>query len=310
MRVLVLHTLAPDWPIPGRCASEFDLRAPARAIADVLPCAEVAGIRGEPGEVLDVLDTHQPDVVFNLCEAPMARPELEAHAAALLEWQGVPFTGSSSTTLALCRRKDLANALLRSAGIAVPGPGSLPCIVKPVDQDGSAGIDHDSVCHDAIALERARSRLMGPVLVEEYLPGTEYAVSLWGGCEPEHIAVAECVFADRMRIVTYAAKWDLRSEDHDSYSLEYRATMGDSGTAIEETARSAWRVLGIRGYARVDIRLDRAGLPHVIDVNPNPEISPGTGIHRAVIEGGWTWDRFVQQQLMWALDAAHTAVTS
>jgi len=58
-----------------------------------------------------------------------------------------------------------------------------PCIVKPADEDGSAGMDADSVCVDAAAMERARARIAGRVLVEEFLPGREFVVSLWGQTE-------------------------------------------------------------------------------------------------------------------------------
>src|SRR5258707_6208849 len=115
MKVLVLHTL-PPVVAAGRTPDEFDLSAAARGIADVLPGAIVAGVRGEVPEILALLATHQPDVVFNACEAPLGRPALEAHVAALLEWLGVRFTRCGSETLALCPRKDRAQGLLAAAG--------------------------------------------------------------------------------------------------------------------------------------------------------------------------------------------------
>jgi D-alanine-D-alanine ligase len=124
-------------------------------------------VRGEVTEVLDTLAAHRPDVVFNVCEAPLGRPDREAHVAALLEWLGVRFTGRAA------RRSP-------SAAVPVPRAGVFPCIVKPADEDGSAGIDAGSVCPDAEALHRARSRLAAPILVEEFLPGREFAVALWG----------------------------------------------------------------------------------------------------------------------------------
>src|SRR6185295_8949284 len=95
-----------------------DLEPAAKGIAEVLPDAAIAQIRGEPREILGMLERHAPDVVFNLCEAP------------------------------LCRLKDRTAAVLAAAGVPVPRRGRFPCIVKPADQDGSAGIDHDSICAD------------------------------------------------------------------------------------------------------------------------------------------------------------------
>ena len=65
-------------------------------------------------------------------------------------------------------------------------------------------------------------------------------------------------------------------------------------------ARGAWQAVGACGYLRVDVRLDPAGTPRVIDVNANPELSPGVGMHRAVREAGWAWERFVRQLIEWA----------
>src|SRR5262245_4299206 len=131
MKVLVLYTLPPDAIQKGRRAAEFDLTAAANGIVGALPGAEAVAVRGSPGEILALLEARRPDVVFNLCEAPEGRPELEPNLAALLEWHGVPFTGSGSEALALCRRKDRTNAVLAAAGIPVPRPGVFPCIVKP-----------------------------------------------------------------------------------------------------------------------------------------------------------------------------------
>src|SRR5262245_30748524 len=98
MRILVLHTLPPDHVGVGRSLGEFALSEAAEEIARVLPGAEIVGLRGSAGELLAILDARRPDVVFNLCEAPLGEPGLEAHVAALLEWQGIPFTGCGSET--------------------------------------------------------------------------------------------------------------------------------------------------------------------------------------------------------------------
>src|SRR6202008_2985397 len=88
MNVLILHTATPDERDvdPARRVWEFDVDGAARAVAAVIPEAAIARVLGEPREVLDLLDRHAPDVVYNLCEAPLARPDREAHIAALFEW--------------------------------------------------------------------------------------------------------------------------------------------------------------------------------------------------------------------------------
>ena len=303
LRVLVLHTLPPPACGSGRTSGEFELAGAAANVASVLENAIVAGVRGEATEILGSLAEHRPDVVFNLCEAPLGRPALEPHAAALFEWTGVRFTGSGSETLALCRRKDRINAVLAARGVPVPRGGVFPAIVKPADEDGSAGISEDSICEDAAAVERARERWNGPVVVQEFVGGREFAVSLWGRDEPEHVAIGETSFRNGLRLVTYAAKWELESADFADSPLGYRTELGSSlCDAVVTAARGAWRAAGARGYVRVDVRCDAKDDPFVLDVNPNPELGAGVGICRAVQEAGWTWEAFVRLQVEWARD--------
>jgi len=305
MNVLVLYTLPPGELAGGRVVEEFDLREAAEGVGLALPGSQVVGVRGESDEIVAVLDASRPDVVFNLCEAPLGRTDFEAHVAALFEWQGVRFTGGGSETLALCRRKDRTKAVLAAAGVPVPRAGRFPCIVKPADEDGSTGIDADSVCDDAATLDRARARIAGPVVIEEFLSGKEFVVSLWGRTEPDHASIGEVFYQNGLRLFTYAAKWHLDSADYRNSLLHYDAAIEPAlRSALLAVAHGAWKAVGARGYLRLDLRLDEAGVPRVLDVNPNPEVSPAVGMHRAVTEVGWTWERFVRQQVEWAASGA------
>ncbi|MBK5292708.1 MAG: ATP-grasp domain-containing protein [Acidobacteriia bacterium] len=298
----MLHTL-PAGMAPGRAPEEFDLNAAAVGVAEAFPGAVVAGVRGEVNEVIQVVGTERPDVVWNLCEAPLGRPDREAHMAALLEWLGVPFTGCGSETLAICRWKDLTNAVLKSAGVGTPRAGVFPCIVKPADEDGSSLIERDCICEDAAAVERVRARISGPVVVQEFLPGREFAVAVWGRRQPDYVSIGETVFLNGLQLITYSAKWDTGGADYKDTPLYYNSEIApELRAALAGAARAAWRAVGARGYIRVDIRLDSNGQPCVMDVNPNPEITPGTGMHWAAEEAGWSWERFVHAQLEWALD--------
>jgi D-alanine-D-alanine ligase len=301
LKVLVLHTLPPSVALEGRDSGEFDLSTAASGLAQILPNAVVAGVRGEVRELLALLDATQPDVVFNACEAPLGRTDFEAHAAALFEWLGIRFTGCGSETLALCRRKDRTRAVLAVRGVPVPRSGVFPCIVKPADEDGSAYLDARSICENAAEVERAKARLPGSAIVEEFLPGREFAVAVWGNREPQFLSIGETHFLGDLRLITYAAKWDPDSADFANSPLDYQSELDDRlREALHATAAGAWRAVGARGYIRVDIRLDAAGSPFVLDVNPNPELGPGVGICRAAAEAGWTWERFVRQQVEWA----------
>jgi D-alanine-D-alanine ligase len=300
MKVLVLHSLPPAILV-GRSPLEFDLEKAANDIAGALPGSTSVGVRGDIDEIINLLKGYRPDVVFNACEAPLGRPDRESHFAALLEWAGVPFTGCGSETLALCRRKDRTRAVLASAGVPVPRANVFPCIVKPIDEDGSVGIYFDSVCENEEARSRAVLRLNGAALVEEFVPGREFAVALWGCREPDYFSFTETRFQNTARLLTYAAKWNEGSEEFANTPYAY-STQIEAGTrdAIATAAAGAWKAVDARGYLTVDLRLDAAGNPFVLDVNPNPDLGPGVGIARAAKEIGWTWRRFVRQQVEWA----------
>ena len=301
MKVLVLYSLPPATLAPGRYACEFDVSGGAEGIRAVLPEAEVVGVRGEAREILSVLDRRQPAVVFNLCEAPLGRPDRETHAAALFEWLGVRFTGARSETLALCRRKDRTMAVLAAAGVPVPRGAGFPCLVKPAEEHGSAGLDHDCYCADAAAVAAVTARLGSRVLVQEFLPGREFPVALWGETEPEFSSIGEMVFQNGLRLNTYAAKWDDHSEEFKNSPLFYDSEIAPSlRESVLAAARGVWHAVGAGGYLRVDIRLDAIGAPRVMDVNANPEMSPEVGMHRAVCESGWPWEQFVRKQIEWA----------
>ena len=302
MKVLVLHTLPPASAGPDRTTGEFQLHDAAANIVTALDAGVAAGIRGEVAELIAVLGATKPDVVFNLCEAPQGRPDLEAQFAGILELMGVPFTGNRSETLALCRRKDRTKAVLAAAGVAVPRASGLPAIVKPMDEDGSAFLHAGSICNSDGDVARETARLGGRALVEEFLPGREFVVSLWGRSIPEHHSIGETVYQNGLRLITYEGKWNEGSADYLNSPLTYTPDPDDGQReAILGIARAAWIAVGARGYIRVDVRLNAAGEPRVLDVNPNPELGPDVGICRAAEEAGWTWAQFVQKQVEWAL---------
>jgi D-alanine-D-alanine ligase len=302
MKTLILHTLPPPECVDGRALEEFALHDAAELVASVLEHAVVRAVRGDAAEIVRAVDAERPEVIFNLCEAPLGRPDLEAHAAALFEWMGVPFTGSGSETLALCRNKPRVNAVLAAHGVAVPREGVYPAIVKPADEDGSAGIDRESVCEDAEAVERARARWPGPVVVQEFVTGREFAVSLWGGRVPGHLSIGETLFRNGLRLNTYSSKWDTGSADYLDSPLDYTTDLGPVlRERIVAAARGAWQASGAFGYLRIDVRCSGL-IPLVLDVNPNPAIGPGIGICRAVEEAGWTWESFVRMQVEAACD--------
>jgi D-alanine-D-alanine ligase len=173
--------------------------------------------------------------------------------------------------------------------------------VKPAAEDGSAGIHDHSLCHDAGQLQYAMTMTPGPVIVQEFLPGREFSVSLWGRRDPDFFSIRETTRERGSPLITYAAKWE-RDTGTESESPISEPSDLDPGVeqAILCAARGAWRTVGARHLLRLDIRLDGQGAPRVLDVNPNPQISPVVCNSRASRGAGWRWEELVNRLVEWA----------
>jgi D-alanine-D-alanine ligase len=298
-RVLVLYNqpvLPADHPDAG---SEHDILdtvdGTARTLAAAGFDAPRLAIGHDPQPLLDELKAHPPDAVFNLFEGLATQPATEVSVAALLEWLNVPFTGCPSAALALGRDKVRTKHLLAAAGIPTPayqvidpalGPagrwaGGWPAIVKPACQDASVGIDQASVVTTQKELDaRVRHvvRKYGPpVLVEEFVFGREFHANLVedGAGNLTLLPLAEIGFTgDRpglWPVYTFTAKWHVDSDEYQHAPLLSPVAIPDDAFGrLRGIGEQAFRLLGCRDYARLDVRMTEAGGFAVLEVNPNP----------------------------------------
>lgn len=321
-RVVVLYNV--DYDPASGAADAVSVETSAHAMVAALGesgCrAELVGLHGH--DVLGVLErvrAAQPDLVFNLCESLAGDARHEPTLVGLLELFGIPYTGSDLLGLASClykqRTKDILNAhgvptpphrFLRDA-TALDDPGldalDYPWFVKLAHEDASIGITEANRVVSATALRERAGALMAeyrqPVLAERYVEGREVNATLIGnGSELQVLPLHEIDFADmpsdRPRIVSYAAKWD---EAHVDYVGTKPVPLRDASpafvAAVERVARAAWIALGLRDYGRVDLRVDGDGAPWVIDINPNPDISPDAGVTRAARLAGMPYPQLI-----------------
>jgi len=250
-----------------------------------------------------------PELVFNLVESLDGEDELIALVPALLEALDVPFTGSGAAALALTGDKPRAKARLRARGLPTPswrGPGA-PAepfapgryLVKPARRHASQGIDARSLVEAASpealdAAVAARARELGAAcFAERYVDGREVSVTLLGRDGAlELVGIAEIEFvdfpADRPRIVDYAAKWEVGSfaYEHTPRRFWSPSREGPLYARVARIARQCAFDLGVAGFARVDLRVDAAGDPWVLEVNANPCLSPDAGFLAAAAEAG------------------------
>lgn len=280
----------------------------------LLPPLEKAGQR------LDDLDA---DVIFNLFEGFDGRPETEAELAALLADKKKIFTGNPASALQLAQDKARSMQILREAGVPVPAyqllyPDTLsrfrldfPCIVKPATEHASHGMSPDSVVNNLALLLQQVNKVSasygGKALVQEFLDGREFNVTVMGNKELVALPLAEAIYTlppELPRILTFASKWDAESIyfQHTQVTCPAENITSELHNAIINVALSSFKALGCSGYARVDIRLDRQGQPRVMEVNPNPDISPGYGAARQAMAAGMTYELFVERIIMMALE--------
>jgi D-alanine-D-alanine ligase len=275
----------------------------------------------------------RPDVVFNLCESIGGDNRFEPLLPLLMDREGFAYTGSGPLSLSLALHKHKAKEILRARGVSTPEAAFLtqadisavtmpfPLIVKPSREDASVGITRDSVVWTRQALEQRVAHILShyrqPALVERYIDGREIYVSMLGSPDgmPQVFPFYEIDFsempADRPRIVSFEGKWVESSE-------EYRGTKPvrcenlspELQARITATALSAFESLELRDYARVDIRLAADGVPYVIDVNPNCDLSDNAGgFSKAAKAAGLTYEQVILRIVELALSRRPNADT-
>ena len=275
------------------------------------------------------------DCVMNLVEFFRDDPEQEHNVPALFELLNIQYTGNRPGPLSLCQKKPLAKALLQSLGLPVPRgivieraterarrvPAELdlryPMIVKPAHDDASGGIDSGSVVHDRAELEDRVHHLLDTrstsVLVEEFIAGREIHCAILGN---ETLPLYEMQFKggvdDQGRmmphIITYRAKWDPYSREHYAVESVCPAELPAAQVAeIQELALRAYRAIGCRDYARVDMRLDaQTGKVYILEVNPNPDLSDTCAFAACVRASGRTYGQAINELVQFAIDRVVT----
>jgi D-alanine-D-alanine ligase len=272
--------------------------------------------------IRSVLEGLDVDIFFNLFEGFAGQPETEAMVAGMMAAMGKPFTGSLAPTLALALDKVKTKELLIAAGVNTPRfqvlrPDNVsqfdlkyPCIVKPAAEDASHGVNQDSVVNNMAALtvqvEKICLHYGGRALVEEFLDGRELSSTIMGIRKPIVLQISEIIFSlppGLPKMLTFGAKWltdDIYFHHTDPVCP---ANVDDTLRAhVSEVSISAYRLLGCRGYARVDMRLDGEGRASVLEVNPNPDISLTSGAVRQASAIGLTYPQFVDRIMQLAFD--------
>jgi D-alanine-D-alanine ligase len=242
----------------------------------------------------------------------------------LYELIGIPYTGASALTLANCQSKFLTKKLLNFHGIKtakfqlfenIPEEFKLetkfPVIVKPAYEDASVGIENESIVFNTNALRKRLEfvfkQFNQPALIEEFIEGREFNVSVVGDLKPKVLPISEIDFSkmpDHLHnIVSYQAKWDPHHESyHKTIPICPANISKDLEDKIKYTAIAAFKIMGTRDYARVDMRVTSDEEIYVLEVNPNPDLTDGAGFMRSAHAAGLSYSQALKKLVMLAYE--------
>ena len=273
-------------------------------------------------EAYDKLTQIKAGIVFNLFEGFSGFPETEADVVDKLESLKLRYTGSPASALRLALDKSTTKKRLLEAGIRTPSFQMLdeanlsdfrlafPCIVKPNADDASHSLTVKSVVYDFNSLKEMVyevSRTYGAkALVEEYIDGREFNITVMGNTTLTALPVSEICFSlpeGMPKILNYESKWQTDSVYYKGTPPQCPAKI-DSITQrnIIECGLKAYTVTGCCGYARVDMRMDESGAVYILEVNPNPDISPDAGAGIQAAAAGMSYNDFIYNIVQLAME--------
>ncbi len=321
MRIAVLHNAVPDdAPVEDRdtlvqvetvVAALGRLGHETTAVACTLDLAALH----------DRMRQERPELVFNLVES-LAEDDSLAHLPlAVLDTLGIAYSGSRTEAVLATTNKVLAKRRLTASGLPTPAwidmdadgekSEAPPCacwIIKGVCDQASRGLDDGSVLRDAEPAEVRRrlgkraAETGRPCFAEQFIEGREFNLSMLAGRNgPEVLQPAEIDFSafppGKPRIVGHRAKWQADSFEyrHTPRRFGFEAADAPLLDRLRELAEASWELFGVRGWVRVDFRVDTSGQPWILEVNASPCLSPDAGFAAALENARIPFDKAIQR---------------
>jgi len=273
-------------------------------------------------KTLTALARHETDLFFNLVESYAGDDTMEMHVAAYLDLLGRAYTGAGPQGLYLAQDKSVAKKLFQFYGIRTPYFAtcyqgkldhsqdiSFPLIIKPISEDGSLGIDKGSVVGSVKELmERihyVQEEFNSPALIEEFIEGREIYAGVLGNQNPEVLPLVELDLSrlpeGMPKVAGMEVKWE---KDSEAYKLTKSAPVEEMDEDLQEllstTALNTYRILKLRDYGRIDMRLTEKGEVYVIEANPNPWLSSNSEFFMAAKKSGRSYADMIAEIILLA----------
>ena len=306
--VILLYSQEPSWTPQEKAEVEELTCQLGQAVSGV----------GHPVTLLPLYDNDLPAtlqsfdprsyIILNWCESLPDIPKSESLVVRILESKGFVFTGADSSALERAQDKRIMKEILQRAGIQTPawrvckhptanGWKQFPAIVKAANEHCSEGLTRESVVMNETELQTRITYVLDTfrqlALVEDFIDGREFHVSLWGNSFIEMLPPAEMDFSEfkdvHDRLCTYESKFVPGSVYYEDIHTLLPAPLTPAEMhSLYNVCQAAYRVIGCRDYARIDVRL-RNGIFHVLDVNPNADISADASLACAAEEAGYSY---------------------
>ena len=329
--ILMLHNVELDV----KCGDPKDLIAmqdTASVATQLKEALDSCGYQTIPIAVKDSLDDLKESLrpfspktafVFNFCDGFGGVNRDATKVISLVERLGFQHTGSTARTNAVCIDKSRTKARLMSAHIPTPAyqifnqasglyKHEYPAMVKPAWDDASIGIDNKSVVTTADELKARVEYILEnyhqPALVEEYIPGRELSVSMWGNKRVKVLPITEMDYSSienpLEHILSYDSKWIPDSYYYQNIHTRCPANLSiNDKWRVMDTAVRAYHAMGLSDFGRVDIRYYKQ-MAYIIDVNEIPDLAPTSGFPNAARQAGYPYPKMVEHILKLAMERA------
>lgn len=306
-KVVILHNKISDTPT----TDELDVLDQVKDVKEALEklgyATAVVPFSFDINDAITKIKAESPKFVFNLVEGIDNDGQLITIAPSILDYLKIPYTGCTKEAMFITSNKVLTKKLMQTNGVPTAEWVTSDraqdnvfldgerYIVKATWEDASIGLDEDAVVSpssydDLLNTIKAKNeKYKIEFFAERYIHGRDFTISMVAG---KQMPLCEVTFLDyysdnKVRVFNYNAKWVKDTPEYDNTDIDFEFDGIKQSTIIEmqKIADKCWNIFGLNGYARVDFRVDEAGTPFVLEVNPNPCISRGIMFDKMMQEG-------------------------
>ncbi|MBL7664059.1 MAG: ATP-grasp domain-containing protein [Bacteriovoracaceae bacterium] len=271
--------------------TEYDV---LQALKDLKYDVNVFGLDNNLNELKEKIEEFKPHIVFNLMEGFDGLSILDHNVVSFLELLKIPYTGCSPRGLMIARDKALAKKIMTYHRLPTPKffvfpknkkmkrPKNLtfPLIVKCLREESSTGISQASIVHNDEKLQERiefiNRSLADDALVEEFIPGKEYYVGLYGNYQIKALPVWELKFEKSTEpskeIYSARAKYNMKYRKEKGITSEKAQLPSELTNKIQQICKRTYKALHLNGYARLDLRVTDDGKVYILEANPNPNL--------------------------------------